>query len=135
MNHLWRVFLLIKTCFYVKIAENSIFRHNLLMVFFQGMFCKLVFCKLQNMGWPSNIAWNIQQRCLVKMAKATLHLWHSLTQFYKKGTPLIKNTTSQKWHPTEIAPHENGISHKWHLPKMSSENLHYWFSEVLPTPC
>ena len=29
------------------------------------------------------------------MAKAALHLW---TQCYKKGTPLIKNTTSQKWH-------------------------------------
>ena len=34
------------------------------------------------------------------MAKITLNLWHLLTLCYKKGTPLIKNTTSQKWHFT-----------------------------------
>ena len=50
-------FLLIKTWFYVKIAENIVF--SLLIVFSQGMFCKLAFCKLQNMRWPSNVTWNI----------------------------------------------------------------------------
>ena len=76
------------------------------IVFFLVMFWKLVFCKLQNMRWPSNVTWNIQQRCFVKMAKAKHHLWHPLTQCYKKGFPLIKNTTSQKWHPTWMASHK-----------------------------
>ena len=49
------------------------------------------------------------------MAKATLHLWHSLTQYCKKGTALIKNTTLQKWqqhkwHLTQMACHKTGIS-------------------------
>ena len=34
------------------------------------------------------------------MAKATLHLWHTLKQCYKNSTPLIKNTTLQKWRLT-----------------------------------
>ena len=54
------------------------------------------------------------------MAKATLCLWHPLTQFYKRGIPLIKNTTSQNWHPTSMAPHKNDISQKWHLTKITS---------------
>ena len=66
-----------------------VFRHNLLMVSFLCMFCKLVFSKLQNMGWPSNVTWNIYQRRTVKMAKATyiygIHCHN-----------VIKNTTSQK---------------------------------------
>ena len=66
------------------------------------------------------------------MAKATLHLWHSLKLYYKKGTPLIKNSTSQKWHPTQMAPHKNGILQKQHLTNMASQKLHYWFYEVLP---
>ena len=44
------------------------------------------------------------------MAKATLPLWHSLTQYYKKGTPVIHNATSQKWHVTKATSHKNGIS-------------------------
>ena len=47
MNHFWRVFLLIKTCFYVKIAEIWIFRHSLLTVFW----------KLQSIRWPHNVIW------------------------------------------------------------------------------
>ena len=43
------------------------------------------------------------------MAQATLCLWHSSTQCYKKNTPLIRNITSQK-----------GTQHKWHLAKMAS---------------
>ena len=59
LNHFWRVFLLIKTCFYVKIAEHWSFIHSPLIVFFLGMFCKLVFCKLQSIRWPSKVTWNI----------------------------------------------------------------------------
>ena len=58
--------------------------------------------------------------------------WHNIK---KKGTPLIKNTTSQRWNPTQMALHKNGTSRKRHLTKMASENFYYWFSQVLPTPC
>ena len=46
------------------------------------------------------------------MAKATLHLWHSLTQYYEKGTkiPPDKNGTQHKWHLTKMSSHKNGIS-------------------------
>ena len=50
LNLFWRVFLMIKSSFYVKIAKNLVFRHSLLIVFFVDMFFK--FCKLQNMIWP-----------------------------------------------------------------------------------
>ena len=60
------------------------------------------------------------------MAKATLHLWHPLTQYY---------SSYQKYHLTKMAPNINGTSQKWDLTKLTSQNLHYWFSEVLPTPC
>ena len=40
------------------------------------------------------------------MAKATLHLWHSLTQYY---------SSYQKYHLTKMAPHKNGILQNWHL--------------------
>ena len=60
------------------------------------------------------------------MAKATLYLWHSLTQYY---------SSYQKYHLTKMAPNINGTSQKWDLTKLTSQNLHYWFSEVLPTPC
>ena len=88
----------------LNIELSFFFRHSifiLLIAFFRGMFCKLVFFRLQNMRWTTNVTWiiNLNQSCLVKVAKATLHLWHPLTQCYKKGTPLIKNTTSQKWDP------------------------------------
>ena len=48
----------------------------------------------------------IVKRILVKMAtnnKATLHLWHPLAQYCKMGTPIVKNTTQYKWHPTKMA--------------------------------
>ena len=32
------------------------------------------------------------------------------TVLHKIGTPLIKNTTSQKWHPTQMTSHKNRIS-------------------------
>ena len=54
------------------------------------------------------------------MARSTLHLGHSLTQYYKKGTPF---TTSQKSHPTQMAPHKNGISQKQRLTKIASQKL------------
>ena len=53
----------------------------------------------------------------------------------QKGHFSSQNTTSQKKHPKWMAPHKNGISQKRHLTEMASQNLHYWFSEVLPTPC
>ena len=56
---------------------------RLLIVFFPGMFCKLVFCKLENMRWPSNNQKYLTE-VLGQMAKATLHLWHPLTQMLQK---------------------------------------------------
>ena len=71
--------------------------------------------------------------CLIKMVpdnKATLHLWHPLTQCYKKGNPLIKNTTSQK-----IAPNINSTSQKCHHAKMAPrlnrlKSRFRWFKNV-----
>ena len=83
---------------------------RLLIVFFLGMFCKLVFCKLENIRWPNNVTWNIQQRCLVKMAKATSHLWQPLTQMLQKGHSFYK-----KYKLTKMASNINGTSQKWHL--------------------
>ena len=68
------------------------------------------------------------------MAKATLHLWHSLMQYYKKGTALIKSTTSQKCDPTQLATHKNGISQKLYLTKMASQNLHIGFLKYYQHP-
>ena len=47
------------------------------------------------------------------MAKATLHLWHPLTQMLQKKALLSK-----------IPTRKNGTQCKWHLPKMTSHNLH-----------
>ena len=44
------------------------------------------------------------------------------------------NGASQKWHLTKTASYKNGISRKQHVTKLASQNLHYWFSEILPTP-
>ena len=63
------------------------------------------------------------------MAQATLHLWHSLTQCYQKGT----------YHLTKMARNINGTSQKLHLTKMTSRKngvskFTLLVSEVLPTP-
>ena len=48
------------------------------------------------------------------MAKATLHLWHPLTQMLpNKALFLLKIPTPK-----------NGTQYKWHLTKMTSHNLH-----------
>ena len=67
---------------------------RLLIVFFLSMFYKLLFCKLQNMRWSSNVT---------SIIFNTLHLWHALTQCYKKGYSSYQ---------------------KYHLKKMTSCNLH-----------
>ena len=91
------------------------------------MFCKFVFYKLRNIRWPSKVAWNIYQRCLVKMAKVTLHLWLPLAKCYKTGTSLTSilllyflyyfmkmalniNGTLKTWHLIKSAFYKNGIS-------------------------
>ena len=48
-----------------------------------------------------------------------LHLWHPLTQCYKTDTPLFKNTTQLKWHPTlltsqKMEPRKNGTQVNCH---------------------
>ena len=102
MNLFWRVFLIIKIWFYVKITENLIFRHSLLIVFFVDMFCRLVFCKLQNMRRPSNVQRALTEG-LVKMAKPPniygTH-WHSVTKraLLLSKVPPPKNETQHKWH-------------------------------------
>ena len=96
--------MLIKTCFYLKIAENCIFKHSLLVVFFLGIFCKLVFCKLQKMRWPSNC--NCNCRHLVKMAEVTSNIcgthWHGVTKraLLLSKKPPRKNDTLHKWRLT-----------------------------------
>ena len=82
--------------------DNDMWR--LLIVFFLGMFCKLVFCKLQNMRWTRNVTSIICCRgaCsawskLLKPPYIYGTQWHYVT---KKDSSLIKNIISQKWHLT-----------------------------------
>ena len=49
---------------------------------------------------------------MVKMAKATQHIWHPLAHSVIKRALLLSN----------IPPHKNGTQHKWHLTKMVSHN-------------
>ena len=53
-----------------------------------------------------------------------------MTQCYKKGTHLIKNITSQKWHPTYMGSHKN-----WYL---TTTLLAFWCTTntllIEPTP-
>ena len=58
------------------------------------------------------------------MFKGILHLWHSLAMLQKR------HSSHQKYHLRKMASNK-----KQHLTKMTSQNLYYWFSEVLPTPC
>ena len=41
----------------------------------------------------------------------------------------------QKYYLTKLSPNLNGTLQKWRLTKMEHQNLHYWFSKVLRTPC
>ena len=78
---------------------------RLLIVFFLGMFCKLVgvlqITKYE-MDMKRNLDYMLQRclQCLVKIAEATLHLWHPLTLCYKKG-----HFSYQKYHLTKMASH------------------------------
>ena len=68
-----------------------------------------------NMGWPSNVTWNIQRKYFVKMTKTNLLYathWQNVTkralllsklQHHKNGTP-------QKWHVTKTTSHKMDIS-------------------------
>ena len=67
--------------------DNNMLR--LLIIFFLGMFCKLVFCKLQNIRWPSNVTSTAWSKWL-KPPYIYGTDWHNVK---KKGTLLIKNTT------------------------------------------
>ena len=95
MNLFWRVFLLIKRCFFVKIAENLIFRHSLLIVFFLGMFCKLQsqVTEISNRG-----TWS---KCLKPPNIYGTH-WHSVTKrvFFLSKIPPCKNRI---WQHTLLA--------------------------------
>ena len=117
MNHFSRVFLLIKTCFYVKITENWVFRHNLLMVVFLGMFCKLMFCKLQNQRkWDGQVLQpEISNRgAWAKWLKAPYIYgthWHNIIKraLFLSKIPPHKSGNQHKWHLTKMTPHKNGI--------------------------
>ena len=69
------------------------------------MFCKLVFWKLQNMRWPSNVPEISNRGAWWKWLKPPNiygAYWHSVT---KRGlllskTPPPKNSTQHKWHLT-----------------------------------
>ena len=101
MNPFWGVFLLIKTWFCVKNADNWIFRHGLPVVFFLGMFCKL-----QNIRWQINIRAEISNRGpWSKSLEPSNSYGTHLIQSYKNGTPLIRNSTSQKFHSAAMAFH------------------------------
>ena len=43
------------------------------------------------------------------------------------------HSSYQKDHLTKMAPNINGISQKWYITKIVTQNLHYWLSEVLIT--
>ena len=81
------------------------FRHIPLVVFSLGIFCKLVFFKLQNMRWPSNVTWNINWCPCSKWLKPPniyrTH-WYSVTKrvLLLSKIPLPKNGTQNKWHLT-----------------------------------
>ena len=74
---------------------------RLLIVLFLDMFCKLagvLQITKYEIDMKRNLDYMLQKclQCLVKIAEATLHLWHPMHYVTKKGTPLIKNITSQK---------------------------------------
>ena len=104
--------MLIKTWFYVKIAKNWILRHNLLMFFFLGMFCKLGFCILQNQK-----TWNSQVTLPEMSNRGAWPEW--LKPPYIYGTHW-HNITKRALALSKIPPDKNGTQHKWHLTKMSS---------------
>ena len=111
------IFLMIKTRFYVKIAENLIFRHSLVIVHFPGMFWS--WCSANYKTWDGQV------RYLKYLAVALRQNgWTHLTFMTPTDTVFQKGHSSYQ---------------KYHLPKMESginglSQLHYWFSEVLPTP-
>ena len=85
--------------------DNDMLR--LLIVFFLGMFCKLVGVlqiRKYEIDTQCNLNYMLQRclQCLVKVAEANLHLWQPLTLCYKK------------WHFSY---------QKYHLTKMTSHNL------------
>ena len=87
-----------KSIFYFALwhkMDNDMLR--LLTFFFLGMFCNLMFCKLQNMRWPSNVTSIIFNRGAWSEWLNPPYIygthWHNVIS---KGTPLIKDTTSQK---------------------------------------
>ena len=43
------------------------------------------------------------------------------------------HSSYQEYHLTKVAPNVNGTSQKWHLTKMASQNIYYWFSQVATT--
>ena len=141
MNPFWRIFLLIKTFFFLKIAENWIFRHNLLMVFFQGTFCKVVLCKLWNQRtWDSQVsesempnrgAWS---KWLKSPYIYGSH-WHNITKsalLLSKTLPQ-KNGSRYKRNLTKMTPHKNSISLKWHIKTFIIAFLKYYQHPAIKT--
>ena len=78
---------------------------RLLIVFFLDMFCKLVFCKLENMRWPSNIPEISNRSVWSKWLKPPYIYgthWHKC---HKKG-----HSSYQKYQLTKMAPTINGTT-------------------------
>ena len=81
-------------CFVLSCNMNGVML-RLLMTFFLGMFCKLVFCKSENMRWPSN---NLKYLTEVLGQNDQIHL----TLMAPIDTNVRKKRHSsylQKWHP------------------------------------
>ena len=104
----------------MNITENWTFRNNLLMAFFIGIFCKLVFCKLQNQKtWDDQvISTEISNRGAWPKWLNPPYIyrthWHNTT----KRVLLLSKIPRHK-----MTPNINRTSQKWHLKKLASQNL------------
>ena len=65
-----------------------------------------MFCKLQNIRWQINIRAEVSNRSpWPKWLEPSNSYGTHLIQSYKNGTPLIRNSTSQKFPSTTMASH------------------------------
>ena len=82
LNRWWIVAKIVwnRFCYFVLWCKMNEWMNDvmlrLLTVFFVGMFSELVFCKLQNTRWLSNIKWNTGAWSKKHNKNATLQLWH-----------------------------------------------------------
>ena len=94
LNNFWRVFLLIKTCFYVAIAENRIFRH----IQNPGIFRTLVYSDawyIQMSGILRTLTylepWYIQKPDIFRTL-AYSELWHIQNQSHIQNPGIFRTS-------------------------------------------